>query len=157
MQAIGFHKYKDFWVLTSAEKVIGGGSLDAPPVRLIRHDDRSGLKKTIEEVFREPVRLVPQPDYNDPKFKVGIRAEAVGVKSWRAFVKHARCFNLEREGDKLTLEEWPKQGGSFGGPSLWRKDFPGDALDQLVDFLIAVTKSESAKRVPENNQKTRPR
>jgi hypothetical protein len=157
MRAIGFNKYKDRWVLASAEKVAGGGTLDAPPVRVIEHGDIERLRTTIEELLTEPVPVVPQPDYNDRRFIVGIRAEAVGVKSWRAFVKDARCFNLERHEDKLVLEEWPKQGGSFSGASEWHREFPVDGLEHLVKYLVEYTEPVGQKRVAARKTTSRSR
>ena len=132
---------KDHWVFSSADKVMGGGTLDAPPVRVVEQGDRNRLKEVIEELLAEPMCVVSQPDYNDRRFTVGIRAEAVGLKSWSAFAKEARCFNLERLADKLVLEEWPKRGGTFGGKAEWRKEFGLDELSQLLDFLIDLTKT----------------
>jgi hypothetical protein len=149
MDAIGFHLYKDRWVLTSAEQVIGGATLDTAPVRIVEHSDRDRLRAVIEELLKEEPPLVPQPDYNDRRFTVGIRAEALGLKSWRTFAKDARCFNLERrKNGNFLLEEWPKEGGSFSARPSWQREFPPEGLPLLVDYLIEVTTTDAQQRVP---------
>jgi hypothetical protein len=139
MKNIVFHKYRDKWILASAEQVEGGLTLDAPPVRIIQYGDRERLRAIIEEIFSEPVPVVPEPVYDDGSSIIGIHAIALGLNSWRAFFKDARCFNIEMHKDKLVLEEWPKQGGSFSANAEWRKEVPANGLEQLVTYLLGNT------------------
>jgi hypothetical protein len=113
--------------------------LDAEPVRIIEERDVIGLAEALEKVLAEDQPTVPSPDWNDAGFSVGIRAPAVGVKSWRAFVKHARAFNVEELNDGLLLEEWPREGYSFAAKPLWRKKFAHGAFGVLARFLVDST------------------
>ena len=140
MNPIGFQRYRDRWVLCSTERVIGEGRIDAPPIRVLAWSDKSGLIEALKELISEPQPVVPEPDWNHPRFKVGIRAEAVGLKSWRAFVKDARSFHLEGgEGGTLLLEEWPRQGGSFSANRAWQRTFTAGAFEDVVEHLMSVT------------------
>ena len=47
------NQYKDKWVLSSAAKVIGGGTIDVEPVRLIDIPDRTTLTEALEELVGE--------------------------------------------------------------------------------------------------------
>ena len=142
------NQYKDKWVLSSAAKVIGGGMIDVEPVLLIDIPDRATLTRALEELVGEDHPIVPEPDWNDRRFVVGIRAEAVGAKTWRAFTKEARAFKLERQPDGLVLEEWPKEGGSFSANAAWRREFPSGAFAAVVDCLVDATKESLPKRKP---------
>jgi len=55
MNELNFDKYKNFWVLTSFEKVEEGLSLAAPPVRVIPHSDKERLKTVLLGVCRNNV------------------------------------------------------------------------------------------------------
>ena len=139
--------------MSSAQQVRGGATIDAPPVRVLQHFEREKLGSVLMELIAEDHPVVPEPDWNDTRFKVGIRAGALGVKSWRAFVKDARCFHLRRaETGGLILEEWPKEGGSFSAKPAWRREFSAEAFGDVVDHLIKVTDSterpEIGKRRP---------
>lgn len=70
--------------------------------------------------------------------KVGIRTQAVGVKSWLTFVRHSRAFFIEERAKGLVLEEWPKDGGSFSATASWRKVFPSGDLGAAAAHLVAV-------------------
>lgn len=139
-----FNKYKDRWILTSSERVHGGGTIDAPPVRVVAHDDRTQLAENLKELIAEDHPVVPEPDWNDRRFNVGIRVEAVGLSSWRSFAKDARAFKLEKRADCLVLEEWPKEGGSFSAKASWQKQFPENAFEKVVEFLLEMTEKEPA-------------
>lgn len=139
------NKYKDRWILTSAERVEGEGTIDAPPVRLVQHGDRKRLAEVLRGLLAEEHPFVPEPDWNDRSFIVGIRVEAVGLKSWRAFMKEARAFKVQEQPDGLLLEEWPKEGGSFSAKPSWRKRFPPNAIEELVDYLVKKTKPVAGK------------
>ena len=141
IRGIAINLWKDVWVLTSSKQIEGGQTLDAPPVRLVEHSDRMKLIEVLKQLLSEKVPRVPQPDWNDPRIRVGIRAEALGLKSWRAFVKDGRCFNLEFYEKRLVLEEWPKEGGSFTANASWKKEFPPNALGQAVEYLLRRTRS----------------
>lgn len=143
------NQYRDKWVLSSAAKVIGGGTIDVEPVRLIDIPDRATLIKTLEALVAEDHPIVPEPDWNDRRFVVGIRAEAVGAKTWREFAKRARAFKLEKQPNRLVLEEWPREGGSFSANAAWRREFPPDAFEAVVDCLIDATKESLPKRRPQ--------
>jgi len=142
------NQYKDKWVLSSAAKVVGGGTIDVEPVRLVDIPDTATLTKALEELVAEDHPIVPEPDWNDRRFVVGIRAEAVGAKTWRAFTKEARAFKLEQQPDGLVLEEWPKEGGSFSANAAWRRIFPPGAFAAVVDCLVDATKESLPKRKP---------
>jgi hypothetical protein len=132
------NKHKDKWVLTSAERVLGGGTIDAPPVRLIDHDDATALSITLKELLNEEHVIVPEPDWNERRFKVGIRVDAVGLRSWRTFVRHTRAFKLEARANDLLLEEWPRDGYSFSAKPVWQRTFPPDRFDLVAEHLIAL-------------------
>jgi hypothetical protein len=132
--------YKDKWVLSSAARAIGGGTIDVPPVRLISIDQIEDLAKALRILINEDHPTVPAPDWNDSRFKVGIRAEAVGAKTWSAFTKFARAFKLERTADGLVLEEWPKHGRSFSASPSWKKRFPRSEFATVARHLIRVAK-----------------
>jgi hypothetical protein len=136
MIRIGFNLYRDRWVLTSSLRSAGGGRLDAPPVRLVPHADTATLLHVLTQLAAEDVPVVPQPDWNDPIYKVGIRAHALGLKSWLSFVRDARSFNLEERGDGLVLEEWPREGGSFTARASWQKTFAAGDLPAVAAYLV---------------------
>lgn len=138
--------YKDKWVLSSAAKVIGGGTIDVEPVWVIDLTDRAKLTEALAELVAEDHPIVPEPDWNDRRFVVGIRAEAVGVKSWRAFSKVARAFKLAKQPAGLVLEEWPKEGGSFSANAAWRREFPSGAFAAVVDCLLDATNANPPER-----------
>lgn len=145
VRGIGIHLYKDRWVLCSSAQVRGGQTLDVPPVRLVEVSDRKELAKVVSELLVEDIPVVPQPDWNNPRMKIGVRALALGLKSWPAFVKNARCFNLEQHKTTLILEEWPREGNSFTADASWRREFSPDAIDDVVEFLVRRAKSASDK------------
>ena len=137
-------------MLSAAARVVGGGTIDVEPVRLVDIPDSATLTKTLEELVAEDHPIIPEPDWNDRKFVVGIRAEAVGAKTWRAFTKEARAFKLEQKPDGLVLEEWPKEGGSFSANAAWRRVFPPGAFAEVVDCLLDATKRSLPKRKPKS-------
>ena len=87
MDEINFDKYKDSWVLTSFQKVEDGLYLDAPPVRIIPHNDREQLKSVLLDLLEEETPIVPRPDFDDPTALPGIKPEAVNLKSARQYFK----------------------------------------------------------------------
>ena len=115
MNELNFDKYKNFWVLTSFEKVEEGLSLAAPPVRVIPHSDKERLKTVLLELLAEKVPIVPRPDFDDPKRQPGIKPAAFNLKSPRAYLKNARAFNLQKAKDQLSIEEWTKEKGGWVG------------------------------------------
>lgn len=143
-----FNRYKDCWILTSSERVHGGGTIDAPPVRVVAHDDRTQLAEKLNELLGEDHPVVSEPGWNERRFKVGIRVEAVGLRSWRSFVKDARAFKLEKCSDGLVLEEWPKEGGSFSAKASWQKQFPNDAFEEVAEFLVQTTEMAEPRKQP---------
>lgn len=147
--------YRSQWVLTSATQVAGGQTLDAPPVRVVGHAERDKLLTIITELLAERIPLVGQPDWNDPRNGMGIRAPAVGAASWLAFVRESRCFNLEQHPNQLILEEWPREGGSFTANASWRRKFPDAEVAKLVNYLIR--KTRHPKKYPSAHHRTRKR
>jgi len=143
-----FCLYRDRWVLTSAEQVDRGATLLAPPVRIVEHDDRVKLRSVIEELLREEPPVVPQPDYNSPRFVKDLRLEPLGLKTWREFVKDGRCFNVEKKGPKLLLEEWAREGGNFSARASWQQEFRGGDTEALVDYVVELTKPGLLRRKP---------
>lgn len=81
--------------------------------------------------------------------------EAVGLDSWRSFVKYARAFKLEKCSDGLVLEEWPKEGGSFSAKASWQKQFPNDAFDEVVEFLVQTTEMAEPQKKPTGKKAVR--
>ena len=148
MEAFIFCLYKDRWVLTAAEQVDGGATLLAPPVWILEHGDSLKLKSAIEQLLRELPPVVPQPDYNSPRFVKDLRLEPLGLKTWREFVKDGRCFNIEKKGPNLLLEEWPREGGNFSARASWDREFPGGDTEALVDYLVELTKPGDPMRGP---------
>lgn len=142
MDEINFDKYRDFWVLTSFEKVEEGLYLAAAPVRIIPHHDRERLKRVLLDLFAEDLPLVPRPDFDDPKRQPGIKPEAFNLKSSRAYFKHARAFYLQKSKESLSIEEWTKEKWSWVAEPAWKKEFRPDQLDELIDYLIETTSSE---------------
>jgi len=133
------HLFRDRWVLTSSEQIERGLTLDVPPVRLIAHADVNALHSALREIANETVPVIPQPDWNEPRFKVSLRAQAAGVQSWLMFVRHSRAFFVNETEQGLILEEWPREGGSFSAKASWRETFsPGD-LDGVAAYLVANT------------------
>jgi len=139
MDDLIIHKYKDVWLVASQAEVKGGPTLDAPPVRIVPHKNKNRLKEVLLELFSEKVPIVPRPDFNDPKQLLGIRAEALGLNSWRAFVKGARAFYLQKMKDSLIIEEWPREKWSFVADPIWKKEYAAGELDKLIDYLIRKT------------------
>jgi hypothetical protein len=137
------NQYKDKWVLSAAAKVIGGGTIDVEPVRLIALHESRKLAVVLQELVAAEHPIVAEPDWNDRRFRVGIRADAVGAKTWRAFVRNARAFKLEQSSNGLWLEEWPRSGGSFGANAAWRRVFPNGAFQEVADYLVTLVKTPS--------------
>lgn len=151
MDALIFCLYRDRWVLTSAEQVAGGATLLAPPVRIVAHADRSKLREVLDALLAEVAPVVPQPDYNSQRFVKDLRLEPLGLKNWREFVKDSRCFNLERKGAKLLLEEWPREAGNFSACAAWQLEFPGGDTRAVVDYVVDLTEPDLPK--PKNKLK----
>lgn len=137
-----FNRYKDKWVLCSKAKVLGGAEIDVAPVRLVDAAQKDELIRNLRHLLAEELPDVPPPDLNDQRNVIGIRARAVGAKTWRAFQKDARTFILHEQGGGLVLEEWPKEGGS---PE-WRKDFPANAVEDVVEYVARLTTPSAPKR-----------
>jgi hypothetical protein len=130
---VHFHLYRNFWVLASAGKDENGITVDLPPVRIIPQKDLATLQKTIEALLEEPLRQGVQLPSDD----VGLRARAVGAKSWPAFVRSARSFDLELSPLGLTIEEWRRQGRSFvAADPVWRTKCKPEELDQALERLL---------------------
>lgn len=145
MDQVTINLYKAQWVLTSAETSPGEGHFDAPPVRLVSHEDRAALSRHLEELLREPVPVVPVPDFSDPAFTIGIRAQAVGAKSWRTFVNNSRCFVVRRQPAGLVLEEWPRVGGSFSANAEWSKAYKTSEVNNIAKHLGEMTHADVAQ------------
>lgn len=130
-----FQRYKDKWVLCSKAKVLGGAPVDVGPVRLIEAGRDAELEGTLRYLLAEELPDVQPPDFHDPKNVLGLRAKAVGAKTWRAFENASRTFVLTEEHDYLVLEEWPKDGGRF----VWRKKLPAGAVNGVVKHVVRLT------------------
>ncbi len=141
-----FNQYKGNWVLSSAAKVSGGGTIDVEPVQVIELPNTRVLATALQRLVAEEHQIVPEPDWNDRRFAVGIRADAVGAKTWRAFTKDARAFKLEQNRDGLLLEEWPRERGSFSAKAAWVKQFPSGAFVAVADYVVDLTKQIASKR-----------
>lgn len=139
----GFNRYKDKWVLCSKAKVLGGAEIDVGPVRLISATQVDELTKNLRHLLAEELPDVPPPDLNDPRNVLGLRAKAVGAKTWRAFNNIARTFILREEGESLVLEEWPKDGGR----PIWVKVFELGMVDEAVGHVVRLTESNN-RRAP---------
>lgn len=111
-------------------------SVDLPPVRLIPRDDLAALVKTVRSLLKEPI----QSDVPVRRDAVGLRARAVGAKSWPAFNRNARAFMLSLTPSTITVEEWRRQGYGFvASDPLWRiKDRPSGLEDVLQKLLLRV-------------------
>ncbi len=137
MKYVNFNLYQKTWVFTSSAQVRGGPFLDRPPVRLIPCEDFDAVKAVISELLKEDVPVVPEPDWSKLDTKVGIRARALGLKSWSQFVRGSRTFDLILDGPKLVLEEWRKQGSSIvAADPLWKKVFDSQHLHHVVRYLF---------------------
>lgn len=137
MEELILDKYEDFWVLASKARTKDKYSpyFDVPPVRLIPLNDRDRLKTVILELLAEKPKRIPRPDLNIEK--LGIRVEAVGLRSNRAYQRKARVFLLRRLNAGLSIEEWKREkGGWVADPYLWREEFPSADLDALISCLI---------------------
>jgi hypothetical protein len=137
MEELTLDKYENFWVLASKARTKDKYSpyFDVPPVRLIPLNDRDKLKTTILELLAEKPIRIPRPDFNVEK--LGIRPEAVGVKSNRAYQRKARVFLVQRSSGYLSIEEWKREkGGWVADPYLWKEEFPPDDWDALISCLM---------------------
>jgi hypothetical protein len=141
-----FDNHRGRWVLTSAECVVGGGTIDAAPVRIIEHDDTPALAKTLRDVLAEDHPVVPEPDWNDSRFTVGIRVQAVGLNSWRTYVRHTRAFLLRDREGTLVLEEWPREGHSFAAKPVWQREFPPNSFDLVAKYLVDITAPSATQK-----------
>jgi hypothetical protein len=142
MDDIFIDKYKDFWVLASQARTKDKYSpfFAVPPVRIIPHSDKEGLKAVLLQLFTEKVRRIPRPDLNDPDLILGIKPKAFNLKSPRTYLKDARAFYLQRTEDRLTIEEWTQEKGGWHAEPLWREEFKITGLDELIEYLIERTK-----------------
>lgn len=132
--------YNDFWVTSSSGKDEDGLTIELPPVRVIPKADRATLKQSIELLLEEPV---PRAQY-DTSDDIGLIPRAVGAKSWPAFVRASRSFNLEVSATSVILEEWRKQGRSFVAANpLWRVQFKKDEIGKALDKLLQHVSSQS--------------
>ena len=139
MDHIIIDKYKNSWVLSSLRKVEEGIYLEAPPVRIIPHQDRDGLRAVLTELFAENVPVVPRPDFDDPQRLPGPRPSAFNLKKPNDYMKGLRVFNLQKTEGHLLIEEWQKEKRAFVAEPLWRKKFNLDDLDKLIEYLIEKT------------------
>lgn len=143
MDEINFDKYKEFWVLTSFQKVEEGPHLGAPQVRIIHHLDGGKLKSVLLTLFEEEMSVVPRPDFDDPDRLPGIKPAAFNLKSPRQYFKDARVFNLRKIEASLSVEEWRKEKWSWvAAEPLWKREFRSDQLEELIAYLIEKTSNE---------------
>jgi hypothetical protein len=130
---VHFDLYKDFWVLASQGRDEDGIIVDLPPVRVIPRFDVKALKETINVLLEEPVRRGARLASDD----VGLRARAVGAKSWPAFVRSARAFDLQLSPSKLVIEEWRTQGRTFvAADPVWRIECRPNELEEALQQLL---------------------
>jgi len=136
METLTLDKYEDFWVLASKAKTKHKYSpdFDVPPVRLIPLNDRDKLKAVVLELLAERPKRIPMPDLNIEK--LGIRPEAVGVKSNRAYQREARVFFFQSSDEHLSIEEWKREKGGWVADPLWKEEFPPGDLDALISCFI---------------------
>jgi hypothetical protein len=140
MDGFVFNSYKDQWVFASYKKTEGGMTLTAHPVQVFPTSDRNRLTNAIEQSLAVEPTVVADPDWNDPVFLKPPEAEVLGLRSWAAFQRHARCFHLERKAGGFLIEEWSRAGAGFvANPVVWRKQFPSGQLTNLIEHLLAVT------------------
>jgi hypothetical protein len=155
MDQIMIDKYKEFWVLASTNKVEEGLYVDAPPVRIIPHADRGRLKAVLLELFAEGTPVIPRPDFDDPGRQPGIRAAALNLKKSRDYTKHLRVFNLQKTAEYLLIEEWQREKNSWVPYPLWKKQFPLNQFDELIEYLIEKTGDDrDLNQVTTRGQKT---
>lgn len=123
-------------MLTSCGQVQGGPFVDLPPVRVIPFRDAEILELVIQGLLEEEVPLVPQSVGLSMYGETGLRASAVGAKSWPAFVRASRCFDIASDGTTLTLAEWSKEGRTFVPRPIWKETFLSSELTALVSQLL---------------------
>lgn len=131
------------WVLSSMVQVgIGGPYGDAPPVRIIQHGDRDKLMTVLLELLNEDVPVVKPPKFGELPPRLALRPAAVNAKGNIAYFNRTRCFSLEKKEDHFLLEELPhaEKGRYWSANASWRKKFPLDQFEKLVDALIRRTK-----------------
>jgi hypothetical protein len=141
--ALNFFEDRDqhLWVLSSMVQVgVGGYYEDAPPVRIIQHGDRDKLMTVLLELLNEDVPVVKPPKFGELPLGLALRPAAVNAKGNIAYLNRTRCFILEKKEGHFLLEEWPQKGRSWTGNASWRKKFPLDQFEKLVDALIRRTK-----------------
>lgn len=137
MKCVTFNLFHETWVFTSSAEVRGGPFLDRPPVRLIPREDFNGVRAVISELLNEDVPVIPEPKRSKLDTKVGIRAKALGLKSWSDFVRGSRTFNLILNGPTLVLEEWRKEGASIlAANPVWKKTLDSQHLDHAIRYLF---------------------
>jgi hypothetical protein len=143
-----FNRYRDRWVLCSKARVLGGAEIDVEPVRLINATQVDELTSNLRQLLTEQLPDVQPPDLNDPRNVLGLRAKAVGAKTWRTFHNAARTFILREEAEALILEEWPKDGGK----PIWKKVFPVGMVHEAVRHAIRLTEPSDRKAAKKARQ-----
>lgn len=138
-----FNRYKDMWVLCPKAKVLGGAPIDVGPVILLDALQAAELEITVRRLLAEELPDVQPPDLNAPENVLGLRAQAVGAKSWRAFNAVSRTFVLREENDQLVLEEWPKDAGR----PAWKKKFGAGAVGDVVKHVVRLTAPTERTRI----------
>ena len=72
-----------------------------------------------------------------PEDSIGLRARAVGAKTWPAFVRSSRAFILDVSSSNLSIEEWRKQGRTFmAADPLWRIELKPNELEKALGSLV---------------------
>jgi hypothetical protein len=132
-------KGQHLWVLSSRATIgLHGPYEDAPPVRLIQHDDKEKLTATLLALLEEKVPIKKAPTSS----QLALRPAAVNAKTNLTYFNRARCFMLEKKEDHYLIEEWPRAWRYWTANACWRRKFPLDQFDKLVASLIRRTKPE---------------
>jgi hypothetical protein len=109
-----------------------------PPVRLIPRDDLATLADTIKLLLKEPIPRDLPVSHDE----LGLRARAVGAKSWPAYNRNARVFMMRFTSSIVSIEEWRRQGYGFvAADPEWRvKGRPADLESILRKLLRRVSR-----------------
>ena len=113
---MSFHRldrFRDTWVYCEVAKLPSGLSVDVGPVHVLDSRDREGLERILLlMIYTSPQHLLP--GHKSRESMPGLRAQAVGSRTWAAYASEVRIFRIERS-SYIRVFELVHAGGRYTG------------------------------------------
>lgn len=98
--------------IPSVVRIVGGGSMDAEPIRLLSVSD-SSFEQDLEAIFSaENIIVVNRDGYQKPVVSV---RDVFKCRTWPELYRRGRYWNVYRgAGEEYTLQRWKSAPGGRG-------------------------------------------